>query len=299
MQISYLDELQSSVYQLAELAFIEDLPFGDITAEALDLKQSNSTGYVICRQDVSMAGCAWANVVLKAWLARQGQRSMSLEGLAADGSRLPKGSRLFKVEGPTDLVLGFERTFLNFLSRALGIANQTYQLVEMVRQTGTSTQVLDTRKTQPGYRFFDKYAVLCGGGQNHRMSLSDQVLIKENHIAKHAGVRQVLEFVKKRLKRPIKIEIEVQNLDECLQAIEAGCDIIMLDNFTPAQVSEACRFKPNHIQFEVSGGITQENILAYCKAGIDRISTGAITHSVIAPDITLLVEEELERERNN
>lgn len=299
ISVPYLDPMRKTVFQLAAMAFQEDMPEGDITVEALQLERFPCKGYVKTRESLVMAGVAWGDQVVEAFRALHPEAQLKLHFNVEDGQPVDPGATLCTVEAPADEVLAFERTFLNFLSRSLGIAKQTATLVRMLEQARVGTRILDTRKTQPGYRLFDKYSVRCGGGWNHRLNLSDQVLIKENHIAKHDGVAEVLQFVKRNLKRPVPIIIEVQNFDECRAAIEEGCDVIMLDNFSPEQVREACTFKPNTIEFEVSGGITSQNILEYCHAGIDRISIGAITHSVKAPDITLLVEEELNRDHCN
>jgi len=300
LNIAYRAQLEQSVYDLGKIAFLEDLPAGDVTALLLGLEQTRGRAFILCREDVCMAGCLWVSSLLRAFFDtfcgdNGPQPDLVVTPLAEDGVRLVRGSSLYALSGASDQMLAFERTFLNFLSRGIGIADQTYDLVQLVRATGSDTQVLDTRKTLPGYRFFDKYSVLCGGGVNHRMSLSDQVLIKENHIAKFSGVQAVLARVSSGNNQGIPVEIEVQNLEECREAIQAGCDIIMLDNFTPEQVARACELEHAPIQFEVSGGITADNIERYCQAGVDRISIGSLTHSVIAPDLTMLVEEELKK----
>jgi nicotinate-nucleotide pyrophosphorylase (carboxylating) len=164
--------------------------------------------------------------------------------------------------------------------------------VDQVNASGCGAGIFDTRKTMPGYRFFDKYAVRCGGGHNHRMSLSDQVLLKENHIAKFGGVRGVLDAVRQELGPEIPVIIEVRSLAELLEAQEGPCDIIMLDNFSVGMIMEAIDRKNTGIQFEISGGITPANLHQFLIPGVDRLSVGSITHSVQAPDLTLLVTEE-------
>jgi nicotinate-nucleotide pyrophosphorylase (carboxylating) len=303
LNIAYRVQLEQSVYDLGKMAFREDLPVGDVTASLLGLEQTRGEAFILCREDVCMSGCLWVPSLLQAFFDtfcgnHDQQPDLKVTPLAEDATRLVRGSSLYQLSGASNQMLAFERTFLNFLSRGIGIANQTHDLVQLVRATGSGTRVLDTRKTLPGYRFFDKYAVLCGGGMNHRMSLSDQVLIKENHIAKFSGVRAVLDRVSSGNIQGIPVEIEVQNLDECREAIQTGCDIIMLDNFTPEQVAIACELEHASIQFEASGGITAKNIELYCQAGVDRISIGSLTHSVIAPDLTMLIEEELKKTEN-
>lgn len=287
----YLIEVQNSVGALAEMAFREDMPEGDITAQVLRLRGKQATAALICREPVYMCGSAWFEQVLAAFFAFDPMADLHMVACFEDGERLPAGSVLFRWEGDVASILAVERTFLNFLGRAIGIANAVGRYVEEVRKYNDHTQILDTRKTQPGYRWFDKYAVLCGGGRNHRLNLSDQVLIKENHIAKLNGVGEALSFVRENLHKDIGIQIEVETMDELKEALAHNCPIIMLDNFTPAQVEEACRLPRGNSLIEVSGGVTLETIGAYCSGKPDRISIGAVTHSIKAPDLSLLIEE--------
>lgn len=283
--------LKASVRALAKAAFEEDLGEGDVTAEVLGLAGRSAEARVFCREPVSFCGAFWYQELLKAFHDFTGREGLQLTCEHHDGQRLEKGSTLFRLSGDTADILAFERPFLNFLGRAIGIANTTNTYVSAIRRHNSHTRILDTRKTLPGYRFFDKYAVLCGGGDNHRLHLGDQVLIKENHIAKLSGVSQALEFVRQRLQKPVAIEIEVRNMDELHAAIAAACPIIMLDNFTPDMVRQACELPRETSLLEVSGGITLDNIDTYAHEKLDRISIGALTHSVLAPDLSLLMRE--------
>lgn len=288
---SYLDHVRADVRHLAELAFREDLPDGDVTARVLGLDRTQSTAALICREPVSVCGGAWLDGVLQAHREVTGATDLAVAACFEDGQRVAAGNTLFKLRGNTAAVLSMERTLLNFLGRGIGIANAAFRFVEAVRKHNHHTRILDTRKTLPGYRHFDKYAVLCGGGANHRMNLSDQVLIKENHIAKLNGISEAMAHLRKRLDREVGIQIEVRNFEELQQAIDAGFPLIMLDNFTPEQVARACELERGPSQLEVSGGIHMETIEAYCHPRLDRISIGALTHSVKAPDLSLLISE--------
>lgn len=288
---AYADQLVKDVANLAKLAFLEDMPDGDVTARVLGLNKAEASAKIICREPISMCGALWAGAVLDAHTAQSGLPAVQLKACFEDGTRVPAGSTLFELSGNAAALLTLERTLLNFLGRGIGIANATHAYVAIVRQHNNHTQVLDTRKTLPGYRHFDKYAVLCGGGHNHRMNLSDQVLIKENHIAKLAGIPAAMAHIRQNLDRDVNLQIEVRDFEELQEAIDSGFPIIMLDNFTPEQVFQACELERGNCQLEVSGGINLKTIGAYCHPTLDRISVGAITHSIKAPDLSLLVRE--------
>lgn len=292
VQCSYLTPLRASVEKLAELAFAEDCPAGDVTAIALDLAARDARAELICREEIRFCGHVWLDVLVEGWRRFSGDGELTWAVAPADGTRVPAGSTLLTLRGSVASIVGLERTLLNFLGRAIGIATATSRFVDAVAAAGGDAAILDTRKTLPGYRWFDKYAVLCGGGRNHRLNLSDQVLIKENHIAEFDGVAAVLSHVRERLQNDTPIQIEVTNLAELQSAIDARCPIIMIDNFTPDQVREAVRIPRHGCELEVSGGVTLDNISDYALPGLDRISIGAITHSVKAPDLSLLIREE-------
>ncbi len=285
---SYLSELGESVSQLARLAFTEDGVTADVTASVLGLQGRRTRAVIICREPVHFVGRAWLEAVVAAYLEICPTTDLRVEALAEDGQALPAQTRLLALEGDAAAIVGLERVLLNFLGRAIGIANTTATYVETVRQVSQITHILDTRKTLPGFRFFDKYAVLCGGGRNHRMGLADMVLIKENHIAQLGGVTAALTHVRRRLDRDLPIQVEVTNLAQLDEALAADCPLIMLDNFTPEWVAEARQRDLGQSELEVSGGINLSNIASYAVHHPHRISIGALTHSVKAPDLSLL-----------
>lgn len=287
----YTKQLTSSVYRLAQLAFAEDIPETDVTAVTLGLRGTHAQAEVIIRQSGTMVGSVWYLEVLRAYCEKI-EAEIQVSPQFSDGDRLKAGDVLFRIEGDRADIVGFERTFLNFLGRGIGIAIKTRAFVDLVRSTGAPTEVLDTRKTLPGFRYFDKYAVLCGGGSNHRMNLSDQILIKENHVASFGSIEKTLMYARERAPAGVPIEIEVTTLDQLRDALDAGCNLIMLDNFSPQWVQEACSWDRQTAQLEVSGGINLQNITSYCHRNLDRISVGSLTHSVIAPDLTLLIQED-------
>lgn len=286
----YLTQLKAAVAKLATMAFEEDMPEGDVTADVLKLSGKPAEAYIICREPISFCGEAWFETVVAAYGDFAADAQIEVTCLAKDGERLEAGSRLFRLTGDTADIVSLERTLLNFLGRAIGIANATWNHVDAVRQHTRVTQILDTRKTLPGYRYFDKYAVLCGGGQNHRLNLSDMVLIKENHMARLGGVSKAMAYVRDHLNRPVPIQVEVCDLDQLQAAIDAKTPLIMLDNFDPDLVAQAMDRPFGESQLEVSGGIDLTNIGGYAVHAPHRISIGAITHSVKAPDLSLLID---------
>ncbi len=288
----YLPSVRYTVKTLARLAFAEDLPGGDVTAAALDLRGRPASARLITREAVPMCGEVIFDLILEAYRARVPEAAIEARCLLADGEPAAAGTTLLELSGDVASIVGTERVLLNFLGRGIGIARKTRELVEEARRHNDHTRILDTRKTLPGFRYFDKYAVLCGGGHNHRLNLSDQVLIKENHLARFGSVVEAVAHVRDRVGDQVGIQVEVCNLDQLHQAIEARCPLIMLDNFTPAQVHEACELERGDCLLEVSGGIDRDNLTRYLHPRLDRISIGALTHSVKAPDLSLLISEE-------
>lgn len=284
----YEEQLKASVQRLASMAFEEDLPHGDWTSDTLELHRLEGEARVICREPVVMNGALWTEDVVAALQPGFGE-GLRIEWEFDDGEELASGSHLFHVRGSVAAIMALERTWLNFLCRGVGISIATQAVVRAVRDAGCHASVLDTRKTLPGYRFFDKYAVLCGGGANHRMNLSEHILVKENHIARWGGIPEVMERIRGQAGPGVRVELEVRNLDELQQAIAQGCHIIMLDNFSPRDVWRACELDRGHSLLEVSGGMTIANIRDYSHPTLDRISIGSLTHSVKAPDLSLLL----------
>jgi nicotinate-nucleotide pyrophosphorylase (carboxylating) len=208
----------------------------------------------------------------------------------SDGATVGERALLAEIRGSAPSLLTAERTILNLLQRMSGIATLTRQYVERVQ--GTKARIIDTRKTAPGLRLLDKYAVTCGGGMNHRTGLFDGVLIKNNHLAFHASSAHAIRAARRHVGHLMKIEIEVHYLDELLNVIEAGADVVLLDNFTPEQTRHAVELAGGRVPLESSGGITLQNVREYAEAGVDYISIGALTHSVPAVDIHMRIAPE-------
>jgi nicotinate-nucleotide pyrophosphorylase (carboxylating) len=197
------------------------------------------------------------------------------------------GTILAEAEGAAGSLLAAERVSLNFLQRLSGIATTTNRFVQAIR--GTSSRILDTRKTTPGLRVLEKYAVRVGGGQNHRAGLDDGILVKENHIQAAGGLPQVIRRLGNISRGLLRVEIEVENLDQLKQLVDHPVDVIMLDNMSPADVAEAVRIAAGRFKLEASGGITLDNVLEYAETGVDYISVGALTHSCQSVDISFLL----------
>ncbi len=217
---------------------------------------------------------------------------LKAKALVRDGSRTRSNTRIIRLEGDAATMLTIERTLLNLLSRMSGIAMRTNHLVKKIRGAGYGTTVAATRKTAPGMSYFDKKAVIIGGGDPHRWGLDDMILIKDNHIAIAGGVRQAVNKVREKASFSKKIEVEVANLSDVLEAAKAGVDIIMLDNFTPEQAQKAVDLlKANKLRskvlVEASGGITEQTLPKYSKAGVDIVSLGEITQNFKALDVSL------------
>lgn len=275
----------SDLFRLAEDFLAEDLGRGDVTTEAVVLPGVRARGRFLAKQDLVVAGLEIADAVFAVL-----DSSVEIEAFVTDGDRVPAGEVFARVEGPADVLLAAERTALNLLQHLSGIATLTRAFVEAV--AGTRAQIVDTRKTLPGLRMLQKYAVAVGGGRNHRFGLDDGVLIKDNHIALAGGVRTAVERARRQLGHKYKIEVEVSTLEDLQEALQAHADVILLDNMPPEMVREAVRrareYAPD-VLLEASGGITLENVRAYAEAGVDLISIGALTHSAPAADISLKV----------
>ncbi len=261
----------------------EDLGSGDITTAYLDLEPQSCSAFIVAKAEGVIAGAGLARQVF--WTL---DSELKITLYKKDGDKVRPKDEIMRIEGHPAYILMGERTALNFMQRMSGIATKTANLVQMVE--GTGVKLLDTRKTTPLLRTVEKYAVRIGGGYNHRFGLFDMVLIKENHIRACGSITAAVERVKQN-NTSYKIEVEVTNPQELEEAYQAGADRIMLDNMTPAQIKKAIKNYRHKVEFEVSGGITEENIVAYAKTGIDYISCGALTHSVKSLDISLLFKE--------
>jgi nicotinate-nucleotide pyrophosphorylase (carboxylating) len=265
-------------------ALAEDIGAGDVTSLATVPKAARATAVMIARENVVVAGIAFAETAFRLLAS-----SVRIRRLAADGGRVSRGTVLLRVEGPARALLGAERVALNFVQRLSGIATLTARFVAATR--GTRATVLDTRKTTPGWRRFEKYAVVCGGGRNHRFGLFDRVLIKDNHLAALRGATPspiAVAVSRARARYPrLKVEVEAETLVQVGQAVAAGAEIILLDNMTAPQLRAAVRRVAGRAQTEASGGVTLKTVRAIARTGVDCLSVGALTHSAPAVDIAL------------
>jgi len=265
------------------LRFIsEDIQGGDITSVLLPKKKIKAK--IISRQKGVLAGVKFAGDIFRL-------KGCNVKIIKKDGAKLKSNQIILQISGNAGTVLSCERTALNLLSRMSGIATQTNFLVSKIRKINTKTKLYSTRKTAPGLRFFDKEAIMIGGGHKHRMSLNDMVMIKDNHLLVTNSMEGIIKSARKRHKH---VEVEVENQRDAILATSSGATIVMLDNFSPVQIKKtitALQKKKlrNKVKLEASGGINSKNITAYAKTGVDMISVGSITNSVKGLDLSLEV----------
>jgi nicotinate-nucleotide pyrophosphorylase (carboxylating) len=271
------------IYSYAADLLKEDLGRGDITTQAVVRGGQRARGRFLAKQDFILCGLEIAEAVFGSIDAQ-----IQLESRVYDGEAIASGTEFAILEGAADVLLSGERTALNLMQRLSGIATLTKKFVDAI--SGTAARIVDTRKTTPGLRILEKYAVTVGGGVNHRFGLDDGVLIKDNHIALAGGVRRAVELARRAVPHLMKIEVEVTNQTQLRDAMTARAEVIMLDNMKPDEVRESVQLvrqtAPNTI-IEVSGGINLETVRAFAECGVDLISVGAITHSATAVDISL------------
>lgn len=277
-----------SIYEFVNEALDEDIGRGDITSRAVVRRGMRARGSFMAKQELVLAGLEVADAVFTSF-----DYGLQIESASADGELLSSGKIFARVTGDAHALLAGERVALNFLQHLSGIATLTRRFVDTI--AGTQASIVDTRKTMPGLRMLEKYAVTVGGGRNHRLGLDDGVLIKDNHLALAGGVRECVRKARESSGHLHKIEVEVKNLDEIREAIDAGADILLLDNMTPEKVREAVsvvtQTKANReILLEASGGITLQNVRSYAEAGVQLISIGALTHSAPAADISFKIK---------
>lgn len=265
---------------ITQPAYLQYLAEKDITA-SLIAADSTARAHIICREDIVMCGREWAT---QAFLLLD--RTLQLNWHFNDGDVVAANSSLVNITGNARSILTGERTALNFLQMLSGTATTTASYVKHL--AGSATQLLDTRKTIPGFRQAQKYAVACGGGRNHRMGLFDAFLIKENHIKACGSIKNAIAQAK-HLHNEITVEIEVESLPELEQAIAAGADIVMLDNFSTEQILRAVSINNQQCKLEVSGNITEKRLAELAKTSVDFVSSGAITKHVRAVDLSLLI----------
>jgi nicotinate-nucleotide pyrophosphorylase (carboxylating) len=274
----------SRIARLIELALMEDVGLGDVTSDAIVDESALGRGEMLCKQGGVIAGLEVAALVF-----RFCDDSITFDPLVAEGSECPAGLAIARMDGSTKGILRGERTALNFLQRMSGIASLTRRYVDAI--TGTSAKITDTRKTAPGLRVLDKWAVRLGGGVNHRFGLDDMVLIKDNHIAAAGGITQAVMLCRAYLDEHdirVAVEVETRNLDEVREALACGgIQRIMLDNFGLPEMCKAVEIIAHVVEVEASGGITLSTVRNVAESGVDFISVGALTHSVDALDISL------------
>lgn len=280
VQLLSADEIRRAV----RAALAEDIGPGDVTTLATVPPSARARAVMRARQPLCAAGLGFAQAAF-----RLRSSAVRLKPLARDGQRLSAGQVLLEISGPARALLSAERVALNFVQQLSGVATLTAQFADAIR--GTPAQILDTRKTTPGWRRFEKYAVACGGGRNHRLGLYDLVLIKDNHLAALRGAKPnaIAAAVMRARKRfpALKIEVEADTLAQVAQAVEARAEIVLLDNMTPAVLRDAVKLIAGRAKTEASGGVTLKTVRALARTGVDYISVGALTHSAPAVDIGL------------
>ena len=292
---------KSQIEEIVDRALAEDLGKGDVTTEALISSDQRGTGFIVAKKEGILAGIEVAKQVF-----HRVDPELKVEILLEDGARVEPGSKIAKVSGSIASILKAERIALNFLQRLSGIASETNRYVARVE--GLPVRIMDTRKTTPGWRLLEKYAVRVGGGENHRMNLGDGILIKDNHLmalrSQGLNIKEII--AKARQNAPLslrgaerrsnlqtrqpQVEVEVGAVSEALEAVEAGADIVMLDNMNLEDMRKAVKSIHGRALIEASGGITLDNVRAVAETGVDFISIGALTHSSRALDISLELE---------
>ncbi len=264
-------------------ALLEDLGRGgDLTTDAIVDPQRRATARIVARRSGIVAGVPFAALAFRLL-----DDDVAIAARTAEGERVDAGGTVAEIEGRARAILTGERTALNILSRLSGIATATRKLVDLVAET--HAKIADTRKTTPGLRALERYAVACGGGTNHRFGLDDAILIKDNHLALAGSVRAAIAATRALAGHTIKIEVEVDNLDQLREALEAPIDAVLLDNMAPSQLGEAVRIVDGRVVTEASGGVTEANVAEIARTGVDVISVGALTHSAPALDFSLEV----------
>ncbi|MBI5140589.1 MAG: carboxylating nicotinate-nucleotide diphosphorylase [Nitrospirae bacterium] len=271
-----------AIVRLIENALSEDIGSGDITTLCTVPADHRSEGTILAKSDTVVAGLPLAPIVLEA-----AGGDAALEVLADDGTRVKAGEVIARLSGSTRTLLAAERVILNLMQRLSGIAALTGLYVDAV--SGLPVKILDTRKTTPGLRALEKYAVRVGGGHNHRFGLFDAVLIKDNHIAACGGVAEAIRRAKACAPHMLKIEVEVATLDQLREALDCGADVIMLDNMSPETMREAAKITAGRVPLEASGNVTLSTARTIAETGVNYISAGSLTHSAPAADISMKI----------
>ncbi|PWK16324.1 carboxylating nicotinate-nucleotide diphosphorylase [Tumebacillus permanentifrigoris] len=272
-----------AIENIVRNALEEDIGFGDITTNSIVPTDKQGRGVLITKEPGFIAGLDVAELTF-----RLVDPTLTITRHVEDGDQVPKGQMLMEVTGSARSILTGERVALNFLQRMSGVATRTAKFVDLVRYY--NAKIVDTRKTTPGMRVLEKYAVVVGGGRNHRFGLFDAVLIKDNHIEIAGGVKNAIMAARHQIPHTMRVEVEVENMEQIDEALEVKADIIMLDNMTPEQMDEAVEKIAGRALVEASGGVTEETIVEIAKTGVDYISIGALTHSIKSLDISLDIE---------
>jgi len=266
--------------KIIEQALLEDIGTGDITTDSIIPNNLKTRGIIKTKEEGVIAGLGIANLVFKKL-----DSNITFQENIEDGTKVSQNKILAEIIGPARIMLKGERVALNFLQRMSGIATTTAKFYEEIK--GFPVRIVDTRKTTPGLRILEKYAVRMGRGNNHRFGLYDAVLIKDNHIAVAGSIKSAVNSVRKQISHTIKIEVEVENLSQLQEALEMKVDIVMLDNMSLDMMKKAVKMAKGKTLIEASGGITLKNVREIAQTGVDLISVGALTHSVKALDISM------------
>lgn len=273
-----------SIKEQLQRFLIEDIGEGDITSRAVISAHDIGRGRIVAKADGVMAGGEILSIGYELLDTR-----IVVKDVVEDGARFWQGETIAKIEGPIVGLLSGERVLLNLLQRMSGIATMTKRAIELLNDH--SIRICDTRKTTPGLRQFEKYAVRCGGGYNHRLGLNDAILLKENHLLAGGGIEAAVRAVREQIGHMVKVEVETTNETEVLEAVRADVDVIMFDNATPDEIKQYVKHVPDSMKTEASGGITLDNLATFKGCGIDYISLGCLTHSVKATDLSFLLEK--------
>jgi len=280
---------EEQIDKIIELALAEDLGQGDVTSEILIPLDLVGKAYILVKEEGVIAGLEVAEKVF-----RHVDPTLKVEILIKDGAKVKAGDITANVSGAVISILEAERTAINFVQKLSGVATATSKYVAKVQ--GLKTNIVDTRKTTPGMRRLEKYAVRMGGGKNHRLHLGDGILIKDNHLvalrAMGLSLKEIVAKAKKNAPKGIRVEVEATSLQEALDAAGAGADMILLDNMPPEEMKRVVSMLPRHVKTEASGGITLENVRAAALSGVDVISVGALTHSTKALNVSLELESQ-------
>ncbi|HKX54906.1 MAG TPA: carboxylating nicotinate-nucleotide diphosphorylase [Xanthomonadales bacterium] len=274
--------MHPSTEDLISLALQEDLAFGDLTSSAIFPPGHRSSARILARQELVLCGIQVAQRVFE-----RIDPTLKIQQLASDGQQLKNGHAVLLIEGSTIALLSAERTALNFLQRLCGIATGSRRFADLAQAHSKTIRIADTRKTTPGWRALEKYAVRCGGCSNHRLSLGEHVMIKDNHVAAAGSIRKAVTAARTAAPHLCRIEVEADTLQQVDAAVAAGADVILLDNMRPTQIQAAVKRIAGRALVEVSGGVGLHNLGDYLLPGVDVISIGALTHSATAADLSM------------